>query len=40
MTHVTKEEKLGLIKGVQARLKMYKDIVKILSIDDSDEQIK
>ncbi len=31
MTHVTKEEKLGLIKGVQARLKMYWDIVKILS---------
>lgn len=30
MTHVTKEEKLGLIKGVQARLKMYWDIVKIL----------
>jgi glycosyltransferase involved in cell wall biosynthesis len=31
MTHLTKEEKLGLIKGVQARLKMYWDIVKILS---------
>ncbi|MEA4846609.1 MAG: glycosyltransferase family 2 protein [Clostridiaceae bacterium] len=31
MTHVTKEEKLGLIKGVHARLKMYWDIVKILS---------
>lgn len=31
MTHITKEEKLGLIKGVQARLKMYWDIVKILS---------
>lgn len=31
MTHVTKEEKLGIIKGVQARLKMYWDIVKILS---------
>ena len=31
MTHVTKEEKLGLIKGVQARLKMYWDIAKILS---------
>ena len=31
MTHVTKEEKLGLIKGVQARLKMYWDIIKILS---------
>lgn len=31
MTHLTKEEKLGLIRGVQARLKMYWDIVKILS---------
>lgn len=31
MTHVTKEEKLGLIKGVHARLKMYWDIVRILS---------
>jgi len=31
MTHVTKEEKLGIIKGVHARLKMYWDIVKILS---------
>ena len=31
MTHVTKEEKLGIIRGVQARLKMYWDIVKILS---------
>ncbi|MDD4503869.1 MAG: glycosyltransferase family 2 protein [Clostridiaceae bacterium] len=31
MTHLTKEEKLGLIKGVHARLKMYWDIVKILS---------
>lgn len=30
MTHVTKEEKLGLVKGVQARFKMYWDIVKIL----------
>jgi hypothetical protein len=31
MTHVTKEEKLGIIKGMHARLKMYWDIVKILS---------
>ena len=31
MTHVTKEEKLGIIRGVHARLKMYWDIVKILS---------
>ncbi len=30
MTHITKEEKLGIIRGVQARLKMYWDIVKIL----------
>lgn len=40
MTHVTKEEKLGLIKGVQARLKMYWDIVKILSTNDKERQIK
>lgn len=33
MTHVTKEEKLGLVRGVQARLKMYWDIVKVLSSD-------
>ncbi len=31
MTHVTKEEKLGLVRGMQARFKMYWDIVKILS---------
>lgn len=31
MTHVTKEEKLGMVRGMQARLKMYWDIVKILS---------
>lgn len=30
MTHITKEEKLGVVKGVQARFKMYWDIVKIL----------
>ncbi|MDF2840212.1 MAG: putative glycosyl transferase family 2 protein [Clostridia bacterium] len=40
MTHVTKEEKLGLIKGMQARLKMYWDIVKILNNNDNKEQIK
>lgn len=40
MTHVTKEEKLGIIKGVQARFKMYWDIVKILSNNDNEEQIK
>jgi len=38
MTHVTKEEKLGLVKGVQARLKMYWDIVKILSTKKKKEQ--
>lgn len=30
MTHITKEEKLGIIRGVQARFKMYWDIVKII----------
>lgn len=40
MTHVTKEEKLGLFKGMHARFKMYWDIVKILSSNDSEEQIK
>ena len=28
VSHVTKEEKLGLIKGLNARMKMYYDIVK------------
>lgn len=32
MTHVMKEEKLGLIKGFKARLKMYWEIVKTLKI--------
>ncbi|MHB1392474.1 MAG: glycosyltransferase family 2 protein [Clostridia bacterium] len=40
MTHVTKEEKLGLIKGVQARLKMYWDIVKILSTNSIKKESK
>jgi glycosyltransferase involved in cell wall biosynthesis len=40
MTHVTKEEKLGLIKGVQARFKMYWDIVKILSSYNIKKQSK
>lgn len=40
MTHVTKEEKLGLIKGVQARLKMYWDIVKILSSNNIKKESK
>ncbi|KUO76142.1 MAG: glycosyl transferase family 2 [Clostridia bacterium BRH_c25] len=40
MTHVTKEEKLGLIKGVQARIKMYWDIVKILSSNNKKKESK
>lgn len=40
MTHVTKEEKLGIIKGMHARFKMYWDIMKVFSNDDSEEQIK
>lgn len=40
MTHVTKEEKLGLIKGVQARLKMYWDIVKVLGNDGRKKETK
>jgi glycosyltransferase involved in cell wall biosynthesis len=43
MTHVTKEEKLGIFKGMQARFKMYWDIVKVLNADDTEdtkEQVK
>lgn len=40
MTHVTKEEKLGLIKGMHARIKMYWDIMKVFNNDDGEEQIK
>lgn len=40
MTHVTKEEKLGILKGMQARIKMYWDILKILNTSDSNEEIK
>ncbi len=40
MTHVTKEEKLGIIRGVQARLKMYWDIVKILSSNNIRKESK
>ncbi len=40
MTHVTKEEKLGLVKGVHARLKMYWDIVKILGVSSKKKQYK
>ncbi|WHE08137.1 glycosyltransferase family 2 protein [Thermoanaerobacterium thermosaccharolyticum] len=29
MTHIMKEEKLGFIKGFKARLRMYKDILKV-----------
>lgn len=29
LTHIMKEEKLGLVKGFHARLKMYKDILKV-----------
>ena len=32
MTHVTKEEKLGLKKGIAARMKMYWEIVKCLKM--------
>lgn len=40
MTHITKEEKLGVIKGVQARLKMYWDIVKLLSSYNGKKETK
>lgn len=32
MTHITKEEKLGLKKGIAARMKMYWEIVKCLKM--------
>lgn len=34
LSHVTKEEKLGLWKGLQARMKMYWEIAKSLSADE------
>jgi glycosyltransferase involved in cell wall biosynthesis len=34
LTHITKEEKLGLTKGFLSRLKMYKDIIKSAKIFD------
>ncbi|EOD00616.1 glycosyltransferase family 2 protein [Caldisalinibacter kiritimatiensis] len=34
LTHVMKEEKLGVVKGLAARLKMYWDIAKMLSIGE------
>lgn len=40
MTHITKEEKLGIFKGTQARLKMYWDIIKILSSKNIYKQTK
>lgn len=40
MTHVTKEEKLGIFKGVQARLRMYWDIIKMLRSNNINKQIK
>ncbi len=33
MSHVMKEEKLGLIKGLQARIKMYWEILKCIACD-------
>lgn len=33
LTHVMKEEKLGLVKGVKARTKMYIDILRSLFLD-------
>lgn len=32
VTHVMKEEKLGVVKGITARLKMYRDIAKYISL--------
>jgi glycosyltransferase involved in cell wall biosynthesis len=40
MTHVTKEEKLGIFKGVQARLRMYWDIIKMLRSNNINKQTK
>lgn len=40
MTHITKEEKLGIIKGVHARIKMYWDIVKVLSSYNLKKELK
>ncbi len=35
LTHIMKEEKMGLYKGARARLKMYMDIVKTFSSNNS-----
>ena len=34
VSHVMKEEKLGIIRGFAERLKMYRDIVKVMSIKE------
>jgi glycosyltransferase involved in cell wall biosynthesis len=34
VSHVMKEEKLGIIRGFAERLRMYRDIVKVLSIKE------
>lgn len=34
LSHVMKEEKFGLVKGFQARMKMYWEIAKSLSVDE------
>ena len=34
VSHVMKEEKLGIIRGFAERLKMYRDIVKVLSFKE------
>ena len=31
MTHLTKEEKFGLVHGFSSRIRMYRDIIKVLS---------
>jgi polyisoprenyl-phosphate glycosyltransferase len=33
LTHIMKEEKLGVIRGFKARLKMYRDILRIIRFD-------
>ena len=37
LTHVMKEEKLGLVKGMAARMKMYWEIAKFVSKDRKNE---
>jgi hypothetical protein len=38
LTHVMKEEKLGLVKGFMARMKMYWEIAKSVSCDFEDSK--